>query len=664
MASFAQNGNGESKVAGHGIGRVRRALGSAIAALLAAAIVGGAEPQPSGERPVVEATTEAPGEDASPAKLPSFLAGVDLLLPAQEAFRGWPPRGLTERPVWFPWGVPAFRKAQLFDRPVLLVMLAPWNRDSLRIYREVLLHPEVASTVNDGYLMVLLDIDRRPDIRIRYQTGTWPALSWLLPDGLPMLSRANPRGVNAPITAGYVDVPTMKFLLEEARTYYRRQGASLREQAAAWAKQEAEEGASPGIPDAAASDAAAGWLLANHDGVSGGFGVAPKFPIPGLVEYASLRALRGEGSLLPVALATIETLVKGPLYDREGGGFRRMALAPGWGDVQPEKMLEVNAHLLRELSFAVRLRDSEDLRAAIRGTAGFLTGTLARPEGGFYLGEIAGPERGQSGTSLDRLVLAGPNALAGAALLRAGIAVGDAGIEKAGRDALDYVLGAAILPGRGAEHILDPDPDGRRYLETQAETAFGFVDAYETTGDPRYLDAARDLLEFCSRNLLEAGTASFRDHVADPADVGILSNPRRPMRENVLLGRTMLRLWAHGLGADFRERAASVLGSFSGNLGAYAAHGTAGALGVEETIRPPVVVRIEARRGDGAASALRREALRLPWTWTVIATGEKAAGRAEAVVRCGGEEQRARRPEELASAVERCAGAAPLGARE
>lgn len=635
-----------------------------MAALLALASFGVAEEPGSLPKPAVAEEPPAEGaEGPAPARMPSFLSGVDLLLPAQEAFRGWPQKDLTERPFWFPWGVPAFRKAQLFDRPVLLVLLAPWNRSSVRFFREVLFDPEIASAVNDGYLMVLLDADRRPDVRIRYQTGALPTIAWLLPEGLPMLSRANPKGVDAPITAGFVEVPTMRFLLEQAATYYRRQGPSLREAAAEWAKAEGETRASAGVPDAVASDAAAGWLLANHDAAAGGFGVAPKFLVPGLVEYAALRAERGEADLLPLALATVETLVSGPLYDRETGGMRRMALAPDWGDVQPEKLLEVNANLLRELSFAIRIRDSEALRAAGRGTASFLTTTLARPGGGFYLAEVAGEEGRPGAESVDRLVLAGPNALAGAALLRVGIALGDGGIEKAGRDALDYVLRAGVAPGRGAEHILEPDPDGRRHLEAQAETAFGFADAYEVTGDPRYLAAARDLVEFCSRNLLEAGTAAFRDHVADPSDVGILLNPRRPMRENVLLARAMLRLDAQGLGADFRERAAAVLGSFSGNAAAYAVHGAAVALGVEETIRRPLTVRIEAPVGDPAAEALRRAAARLPWTWTVIATGEKAKGPAEAVLGWRGEERRVRRAADLAKAVEGMTGAAPRGAR-
>ena len=33
----------------------------------------------------------------------AYLKGVDLSLPSQEAFRGWPPSTLVDRGWWLPW---------------------------------------------------------------------------------------------------------------------------------------------------------------------------------------------------------------------------------------------------------------------------------------------------------------------------------------------------------------------------------------------------------------------------------------------------------------------------------------------------------------------------------------------------------------------------------
>lgn len=631
--------------------------GAAVAIVLAAGVLSRAQsppPPPAGAAPSSEETPTAAGPEAG---VPSFLKGVDLALPSQDAFRSWPPAEILEHRFWFPWVVPSFRKAQLFDRPVLFVMLTPWSRGSQRFFREVLGEPRVARTVNESFIAVLVDADRRPDIRERYQTGTWPVTALLLPDGAPMLSRANPRGVEMPITAGSVSPDMMLFLLTEGRTYYDRQAASLRESAATWVAREAhEETATRGTVDDAASDQVARWLVGNYDREAGGFGVAAKFLVPGLEEYAAIRAARGQADLLEATRGTISKMLQSPLYDARDGGLHRLSAAPSWGDIQYEKMLEVNAQLARELVFAVRSGGSPELRKALADTSRFIVRVLGRPGGGFYLGQSADPGSQDGGgywkspaaeghaPPIDRLVLAGPNALAGAALLRAGAILEDESLERAGREAVDLVLERSVKPGRGAEHILDVEPDGRRYLETQAAVAFGLVDAYESTGTPRYLEAAKDVVEFARHNLLTPGEATLRDSLPDAMPVGLLANPRHPMRDNAMLARAMVRINALGAADDYREQAASILGGFTGSPTAYAVYGTLLALAVEETLQPPLVVRIESRAGDPKAEALRRAALRLSWPWTVVSTAEKAKGGAVAIASWRGASRRAEDP--------------------
>src|SRR4029079_3300910 len=182
---------------------------------------------------------------------------------------------------------------------------------------------------------------------------------------------------------------------------------------------------------------------------------------------------------------------------------------------------------------------------------------------------------------VDRLVLSGPNALAGAALLRAGAWLGDAAATAAGRGALDFVLERGYARGRGVDHVLEPRPESRRFLVAQADVAFGLIDAYETTGDGRYLTAARDVVDFSLANLLRPGETALRDHLSEGAEIGLLANPRRPMVENVRLARVMRRLALHGQGEVYGERAASILGSYVGNLTLYGAQAVEAALAVE-----------------------------------------------------------------------------------
>ena len=51
----------------------------------------------------------------------------------------------------------------------------------------------------------------------------------------------------------------------------------------------------------------------------------------------------------------------------------------------------------------------------------------------------------------------------------------------------------AVSPGRGVTHVIESESEGGRFLVTQSEVAFGLLDAYESTGDARYLVVAKDV---------------------------------------------------------------------------------------------------------------------------------------------------------------------------
>lgn len=623
----------------------------------------GARPARGQEPPVPSA--EAPVEGSAP-RAADFLDGVNLAQPALEAFKGWPSEALQSRAYWLPWSPLSFQRAALYGRPVLLVLTVPWNRLAQRMASETLADPAVLRQANQGWVTVVQRADRRPDIQDRYQTGTWPVIAFLLPDGHPMLTTANEQQVARPITSGFNDAKTFTFLLDQGQIYWDRWSNLLRGVGDVWAKGEGGAEPEPGAVKEDASDQVARWMLGNADRKLGGFGGAPKFPLLGLSEYARLRDARLVPALREHARFTLEQLVASPLHDRRDGGFHRLAAAPEWGNIQYEKMLERNGQLLRELVVELRGGASAPLQDALADTTRFLLQTLARPGGGFFLAQVADPtsvdggrywtaEGDRSGPPpVDRLVLSGPNALAGAGLLRAGAWLGDAAATAAGRGALDFVLERGYARGRGVDHVLEPRPEPRRFLVAQADVAFGLIDAYETTGEGRYLTAARDVVDFSLANLLRPGETALRDHLSEGAEIGLLANPRRPLVENVRLARVMRRLALHGQGEVYGERAASILGSYVGNLTLYGAQAVEAALAVEEMIREPLVVRVEGT--PAGTAALRRAAVNLPWAWTVVTTG-KTDGAPSATLSWRGETQQVREPQALAEAAAKLTGA-------
>jgi uncharacterized protein YyaL (SSP411 family) len=645
--------------------RPRRFPGPWLLAL--ALLAAGPGGTPGQEPPAPDPGAPAPPADVPEVKESVLLKGVDLTQPSQHAFRDWPPAELIERPYWHPWGAKAFQRAALYDRPLVLVLAVPWNRLSQRMLTETLADPEVLRELNASYLTLLVSADRHPDVRERYQTGHWPAISLLLPNGNPMLSHANASGYALPISVGYLKSESMLFVLQEGGLYYRKWRNVLHGVGEVWQKREGEAEAVPGVVKEEASDQVARWLLGNVDRKDGGFGAAPKYVHPALAEYASVRDARLAPALGEAARLTLEKLVAGPLYDKREGGTHRLAAAPEWGDIQYEKMLETNSDLIRDLASFLRAADSPELRSALAGTAGFVTKVLARPGGGFYLGQWADPTSDDGGAywtaastekrtapPVERLVLSGPNATAGAALLRASAVLGDDGLEKAGRDALDFVLRSAFRSARGVAHVVEPNPDDRTYLTAQADVAFALIDAYETTGDPRYRDAAKDIVDFCKNNLSAAGETSLRDILPEKGGIGLVVNPRRPLGPNIRLARAMLRLAKHGMGDSYRDMALMIVGSYAGDLAAYQVHGIEPALAVEELVREPVLLRVDGPPSDARTKALRRAAAAAPAGWAVVVTGSSSSTSPPTLVVLAGEASaRVTSPEAVASEVRR-----------
>ena len=221
---------------------------------------------------------------------------------------------------------------------------------------------------------------------------------------------------------------------------------------------------------------------------------------------------------------------------------------------------------------------------------------------------------------IDELVLSAPNAIAGAALVRAGLFLDDPEVVSSAKAALELVLEQGFQAGRGVLHGIEPSAGPGMYLSTVADVALAFADAYETTGDGRYLEASRDIVDFVRLNLRAPGHPTHRDRLDDPGSIGLLRNERRPLKPNARLARAMLRLGLHGLGEEYREGAGRILGAFSGDLSVFGVHGVEAGLAIEEAITDPLLVRISGPPGDPSTRALRRAAVNSPVSWTVVLT--------------------------------------------
>ena len=80
---------------------------------------------------------------------------------------------------WYDWTQEAFEKARELRRPVLLFVKASWCRWCRELEERVLGDERAAMMLEERFVCIRVDKDRRPDIDARYSKGGWPTLAWL-----------------------------------------------------------------------------------------------------------------------------------------------------------------------------------------------------------------------------------------------------------------------------------------------------------------------------------------------------------------------------------------------------------------------------------------------------------------------------------------------------
>ena len=354
----------------------------------------------------------------------------------------------AENPVdWYPWGPEALERARREDKPILLSIGYSACHWCHVMARESFEDPEIAEQINAGFVAIKVDREERPDLDQIYMravqamtgSGGWPMTVFLLPDGAPFFA-----GTYFPPREGY-GMPSFRRVLAAVEDAYR----SRRTDVLQTADQVRGFLQRPSIPLAAGElstsllDQAFDRLASDYDARFGGFGAAPKFPQPMLIDVLfRTNARRPNPTAVEMALRTLRAMAAGGMHDQLGGGFHRYSVDQQWLVPHFEKMLYDNALLTRAYLDAWQVTKSDEFRRVVESTLAFVIRELSSPEGGFYSSLDADSE-GEEG----RFYLWTPEQLR--QLL---------GDELAGNLAASFgVTEAGNFEGRSILHLLNPD---------------------------------------------------------------------------------------------------------------------------------------------------------------------------------------------------------------
>jgi uncharacterized protein YyaL (SSP411 family) len=302
---------------------------------------------------------------------------------------------------WYPWGDEAFATAGERDIPVILSVGYSACHWCHVMAHESFEDEAVARAMNSGFVNVKVDREERPDVDAVYMeavqaitgSGGWPMTVFLLPDGRPFHGGT------------YFPRDTFTALLARVGELWHSQRAQL-VGAAEQVSEAVRRGtdlpsrtwASSGDPAAGRSPAllavAGDSLLARVDPDWGGFGMAPKFPQPAVLETLLLAACStGRSDLMGALTRTLDAMAAGGIYDHLGGGFARYSTDRQWLVPHFEKMLYDNALLAKLYLHAWQATGARCYLGIVEETFGYLLAPPVRlPGAGFASAEDADSE--------------------------------------------------------------------------------------------------------------------------------------------------------------------------------------------------------------------------------------------------------------------------------
>jgi len=413
---------------------------------------------------------------------------------------------------WRTWGPETLEEARTKDRLILLSLSAVWCHWCHVMDETTYSNEEIIAFINEHFIPVRVDADMRPDIDSLYNQGGWPSTAILTPQG--------------EVISGGTYLPPEEMLarLKRVHALYgsdRKSIASRIEDMKAMKEhRDLESKTIANQPGKGDLENIVQLVKGSFDEQNGGFGTGQKFPAPETVDFLlSLYVKDQDPEIGKIIITTLDRMAHGEIYDNVEGGFFRYATKPDWSGPHYEKLLEVNAGLIRNYTGASQAFGSKEYGRIAERCLGYIESTLYDPGTGAFFGSQDADEeyyrardrKQMKAPLVDRTVYADSSSLLVSALVSAYGATGNKHYLEMATQGTEFIF-LKLYGGKDGVYHYYREKIKRLPGLLPDNVLFGsaLLDLYQATGERRYLNTAQEIGQLVATRFYDSGAQRFR----------------------------------------------------------------------------------------------------------------------------------------------------------
>jgi len=460
---------------------------------------------------------------------------------------------LSGRIDWYDYGPDAFADAVTQNKPIFLLLTAPSWCYWCHVYTsdDYIYHPDVYPLINEKYIPVYVDADKRQDLTRKYLEGGWPSTTVLTPSLQRLYGYSGPRPIENMIAN-----------LDSAASHVSSRGFSN----TVYYNYEKTPVIIPQqIQFKNLINSYTRYILQVYDQLNGGFGNGQKFPQGRTLDFSlELYELTGNSQWLELVQNTLqnqytksdELQTNYNLFDPIEGGFHRYGTRVDWSPPHYEKMLYDNARLLKAYSHLQQLIPEDLLvQEVVSKTIQFIERNWWDTAGGFYgNSDVHGEDeyygkinRPKPTPRVEKTKYSDWNSDAISAYLFLWQTTSQTKYRDMAAASLDF-FSREMVTDTGAYHYKTEDGQIgiRGSILDNAYLLLAFVEGYEVLRDEAYLDTAENLAQYSLDNLYDWHSGGFFERNSPDKDLyapGESVDLTKPLHENGVMAYAMLRLY-------------------------------------------------------------------------------------------------------------------------